>query len=406
MIKQQALFFLSVIILVLTFMQTTNCEIFSVPFNVTVGYPFKWRTESFTDIGYTFLTEKTSGVAVYTDLSDSTDFNSYSIPSNLKGYDLFGVFQIDMQKVITPQGGGASFSFTHFFSFGILNVNPKELCLVGVDKDTKKFLPIDFTTDSTQFTQTITLPIETKVYTMAILGLEREIPASFGVSTLVNYRASLKYEIHKDLNQYLSAFINRPLTYPSHEYIAQLVDNQIALPSNQLIEIASFSFNPMFAQSYQGRMVINDFMFSFDLSKGFVDRNGKQVEIDFESLQCLYIVDEKQGFVQRPRSDVFPTWQKLACSPGIGQNDFYPKYMTIVANRKSAPTPVPSKSSIPQPLVSKSSSEPIHPSFSKGVSGSTNPQNSFHPRNNNQAKTVVNTVLVALMIILSSLLVV
>ncbi|EFC42535.1 predicted protein [Naegleria gruberi] len=177
------------------------------------------------------------------------------------------------------------------------------------------------------------------------MGIESEIPAQFGVSTLVNYRASLKYEIHKNLNQYLSAFVNRPLTYPSHEYVAQLVSNQIALPSSQMIEIVSFSFSPMFPPTYQGRMVVRDFMFSFDLTKGFVDKNGKSVDIDFQSLQCLYIVDEKQGFVQKYGSAVFPGWQKLACTPEIGENDFYPKYITIVGTLKSNP-PNPNPNSI------------------------------------------------------------
>src|SRR3989338_7765640 len=83
-------------------------------------------------------------------------------------------------------------------------------------------------------------------------------------------------------------------------------------------------------------MVVHDFEMTFDNALGFVDKFGKKVEIDSDSLQCLYVVKSKEGFTHvRGSSVVFPGWQKLACTPEIGVNNFYPESVTIVGNLKS-----------------------------------------------------------------------
>ena len=171
---------------------------------------------------------------------------------------------------------------------------------------------------------------------------------------MVNYRSSLRYEVNKGLNQYLSAFINRPLTFPAHDYVARKVDNQTPLLSSNMVEILSFSFTPMFPNKKPYSIIFHDFEMTFDKNLGFVDKNGKRINIDPNTLQCIYIVPEQKGFVQVPSSSVvFPTLQKLACTPGIGINDwipnvqnFYPSQVTIVASLSNTPSPSPNDSVI------------------------------------------------------------
>ncbi|KAG2374001.1 hypothetical protein C9374_011666 [Naegleria lovaniensis] len=350
-------------ILLLLLLAACTTHGFDVPFNVTVGYPFTWNTQSFTKVMFTFMTANSSGVAVYQDLSDSNEFDHYSVPTMLKDYSMYGVFQIDMQKVVIPSES-SQFSFKHDFTFGILNVNPKDLCIVQMDLKNKKIKQVDFQYGS--FYNEIILPLQPTVYTFGIMGWEHAISAQFGVPTLINYRASLKYELHKNLNQYLSAFVNRPLTFPAHEYVVQKVDNHVALPSNDMVEIVSFSFTPMFQPSYQGRLVVHDFELTFDRSLGFVNKDGHSVDIDSNSLQCLYKLKEKAEFtIVRGSSVVFPDWQLLACdSEMYSHNDFFPEYVTVVANRKTNnPQPSnsqhvnPKHSSIPPKSVSSQSSQ-------------------------------------------------
>lgn len=172
------------------------------------------------------------------------------------------------------------------------------MCLALVDSNAKKMTLLDFTTGDyfNTFTTTIQDMLQKSIdgfFSIAVLGLQQELVGTFGKPIQVSYRATIKYSTRPELKQFLSVCINSNLNFPAHDYTTSLLpmDSNYKLPSTDTIVLLRYTLDPILPTNGYSRFPIDDFIFNFDESLGFVDgATGKPVDIDVDSLKCLFKV--------------------------------------------------------------------------------------------------------------------
>ena len=384
------------IIVVLFLVATTLAEDMRY-FNVTPG-TYTFRTDYHTEIQMQFGTDVQAGQFGVQDIDVDDTVLSYVLPEGKNGYTVFGVSKLDMRGVTTTKDVPFKYSFSHHFSTGIDSVDPKTLCLAVVDPNGKKMTLLEFTTGDffNTFTTTIQDMLQQSIdgfFSIAILGLDKDLIGTFGKPIQVSYRATIKYSTRPELQQFLRVCINRNLNFPSHEYTTSLLpmDTKYNLPSSDMIVLLRYTFSPILANTFS-RWPVSDFIFNFNQSLGFVNgETGKQVDIDVDSLKCLFAMKDSKDYFDKPgASNVIhytEAWIQLQCGPVLGLNDFYPESFLIVGKKKS-PTPVTSPTPIPSPTPVASSLRPKPVTSPKASSSShVNPITSVSTVNPNHGET-------------------
>jgi len=314
-------------------------------FNVTSG-TYTFRTDYHTSIEMQFETNVQAGQFGVQDV-DTDTLSSYALPEGRSGYTVFSVSKLDMRGVTIKKDVPFKYSFKHDYLIGINSVDPKTMCLAMVDTNAKKMTLLDFTTGDyfNTFTTTIQDMLQQSIdgfFTIAILGLDQDLVGTFGKPIQVSYRATIKYPMRPELKQYLSVCINRNLNYPAYDYTTSLlpIDSTYKLPSTDTVVLLRYTLDPILAMESYTRFPIDDFVFNFDESLGFIDGStGKKVDIDIESLKCLFKVKDSNEYVDKPGvSGVFHYSKdliQLQCSAVLGIDGFFPESFMIVGKKKS-----------------------------------------------------------------------